>query len=108
MAKKKRIQVIVKAPDEKYGHVEEIENSLGAFQAKVDGYIQTYPVIDTATGVSTVAVMNEEGLLLNLPKQCNLPFVGTIFIVGTEGDRFTDCPISLEFWKTHFFPLEEA
>lgn len=101
MAKKKKIQVIVKDPDERIGHIEEIENSLSAFQAKVGGYIE-HTTIMNSTGVNAELICNEEGLLMNLPRQCNLPFVGTIFIVGIDGEDFTDCPLSLEFWARYF------
>lgn len=68
----------------------DIENTLKAFQAEVDGYIETVTIFNDA-----VIICNEEGRLLGLPHNCRLAgmeFVGTIFLVGYAGDTFCDVP----------------
>lgn len=65
----------------------DIENTLEALQEAVGGYIECVAVADD------VVICNEEGRLLMLPTNCkvwDVPYVGTILIVGTDGDNFTD------------------
>lgn len=49
-----KIKVIVKRPDEKYGHVTHISNTLENLQKTVDGYIETL------TMPGYVLILNEE------------------------------------------------
>lgn len=72
----------------------EIENTLEALQAAVDGYIETVTLIPG----KAVMIVNEEGLLRNLPPNpaasmiSNTKIVGTAIIVGVDGEEFTDVP----------------
>lgn len=93
----KKIYAIVKHPDEKVGHIMEIDNALKAFQEIVGGNIETYTI-----ATNLVIICNEEGLLLRLPYNCSIAgqyFVGTIMAVGTKGEEFTDVPIGLDTWE---------
>ena len=68
----------------------DIENTLEAFQAEVDGYIEAVTISSDA-----VIICNEEGRRLGLPHNCRLAgieFVGTILLVGCAGDTFCDVP----------------
>lgn len=66
----------------------EIDNTLEALQAAVDGYIET---VTLAT--DCVIICNEEGRLNDMPFNCEVcgcPFFGPLLIVGVKGDEFTD------------------
>lgn len=96
-----KIRVIVKRPDERYGHVTHMSNTLKAFQKAVDGPIETVRIMP-----GMVCVVNEEGKLRGLDRNFYLgrmPFgdqiVGTAVIVGTAGEEFVDCPIEFGAWK---------
>lgn len=68
----------------------DVENTLEAFQAEVDGRIEVVTISN-----DTVIICNEEGRLLGLPHNCRfcgIEFVGTILIVGYAGDAFCDVP----------------
>ena len=70
--------------------VVDIPNTLKALQEAVGGYIETVTVFADA-----VIICNEDGRLLSLPTNVRLfgiEFVGTILIVGTDGEEFTDVP----------------
>lgn len=96
-----KIKVIIKRPDEKIGHVEQIENTLEAFQEIVEGYIEVH-----AMGYKgAIMICNEEGK----PLQKNFTILeygffgakvmGTVVICGTDGEDFTDVPILREEWE---------
>jgi len=65
-----------------------IENTLEAFQKAVGGYIETFDY-----GEGLLIVMNEEGVLLDLPEN-DLGFRGTLVFCRTKGDEFA----SLKFF----------
>ena len=94
---KDRIKVIVKMPHEDAGHIEVINNDLHSFQTLVGGYIETVtPASDL------VLIVNEEGIISDLPYNCNLfgyDLFGNVIIAGVDGENFTDVPISLKTWK---------
>ena len=91
-----KIKVIVKRPDEKYGHVTHISNTLENLQKTVDGYIETL------TMPGYVLILNEEGRLDDSPFNCHVAgfnLFGTIIVAGVNGDEFADVGISFEEWK---------
>lgn len=91
-----KIKVIVKRPDEKYGHVTNISATLENLQKTVDGYIETL----TLPGFTIIC--NEEGIPLGLERNCmvyGFTFFGTIVVAGVKGDEFDDVGISFEEWK---------
>lgn len=95
-----KVNVIIKRPDERYGHTAEMTNSLEAFQRRVEG------VIETVTLGDLVIICNEEGKLVPLIQNFKLIrngkmdiIRGTVIICGHEEDRFTDCPIDLREWR---------
>lgn len=96
-----KIRAIVKRPDEKYGHVTHISNTLKNLQRIVEGPIETVPIID-----GVVCICNEEGKLRRLERNFRLGsilygdvIVGECAIVGVDGEDFCDCPLSFDSWK---------
>ena len=100
-----KIKVIVKRTDEEYGHVTCISDRLENFQKIVGGYIQT---VDLPKGL--VCICNEEGKLLNLPKNFIIPgdvIVGDVILCGAADDVFCDIPVEFDYWKTLLKNLEK-
>ena len=94
----RRIKAIVKRPDELYGHVCNISDSLQNLQKIVEGYIETLYLTD-----DVVVICNEEGLLKNLPNNMRIhdqELVGTIIVCGFGADgELTDLGITFDEWK---------
>ena len=97
----RKIKAIIKRPDEEYGHVTRISDSMGNLQRIVGGPIEVVPV-----GGGAICICNEEGKLRGLQRNFWIgvePFadliVGEAIIVGTSGSEFGDCPISSDIWK---------
>lgn len=98
----KKLRCIIKRPDEEYGHVCHISASLENLQKTVGGYIETVGLTE-----SDVIICNEEGKLLGLEKNLRMygntaysdTLVGTIIVLGTEGDEFADVKIDFGTWK---------
>ena len=91
--RKDYINVLIKKPGLP-PHFATVRNELPYLQAVVGGYIECFPI---ATGC--VIICNEEGKLMHLPHNCNIcgeDFVGTIMLVGVDGEEFTDFPLTLE------------
>lgn len=92
-----KIKVIVKRPDEPVGHFEEVENTLASFQKIVGGYIETVGLPEGA-----LLICNEEGKLNMLQPNISVPgdlIVGTVAVVGQDGEEFGDCPYLLATWR---------
>lgn len=98
-----KIRAIVKRPDEKYGHVCNISATLENLQKTVGGYIETVGLTE-----SDVIIVNEEGKLLGLEKNLRMygdtaysdTLVGTIIVLGTNGDEFADLKMDFKTWKS--------
>lgn len=91
-----KIKVIIKRPDEEYGHVTSISYTLENLQKTVDGYIETL----TMPGYTLI--VNEEGIPLGMPFNCKVAgfnLFGTIIVAGVQGDEFADVSISFDEWK---------
>lgn len=89
------MRVIRKMPGENYEMIE-IANELSALQKEVGGFIECVPL----TRHSCI-ICNEEGLLYGLPYNVNIEgnvYVGTILIVGVDGEDFTDVPLPEGFF----------
>lgn len=92
----KKIKCIVKRPDEQFGHVTWISDSLENLQKTVGGYIETLSM------PGYTLIVNEEGILLDLHYNCKVAgfmLFGTIIVAGTQGDEFADVGISFDEWK---------
>lgn len=74
-----------------------IENTLDALQAAVDGYIEAVTLIPS----NAVMIVNEEGLLRGMPYNAFATLiaakniVGPALVVGVDGEEFTDFPTEI-------------
>jgi hypothetical protein len=59
----KKIKCIVKRPDEQFGHVTWVSDSLENLQKTVGGYIETVSISDH----ELVLIVDEEGKLRDMP-----------------------------------------
>lgn len=78
----------------KWPELIDVENTLEALQGQVGGYIEVFPINERA-----VAICNEEGRLLGLKPSVRIlgeTLVGTVLLVGRDGEEFTDVPKGLE------------
>lgn len=94
---KAKIKVIIKRTDEQYGHMTAISPRLENLQKTVGGYIETIPVTP-----KDVILCDEEGKLKLKPTNISLGndfIVGTIVVLGVDGDEFTDVHMSFKEWK---------
>jgi hypothetical protein len=102
----KKIKCIVKRPDEQFGHVTWISDSLENLQKTVGGYIET---VTLDNGV--VLICNEEARLRDMPYNFTLrrmrgvvtvqnAIFGTVIACGVDGDEFADIPIDFNEWKS--------
>lgn len=97
-----KIKVIIKRPDEQYGHVTNISPSLKNLQKTVEGSIEQVSI-----GGSTVLLCNEEGKIRNLERNFIIGFngfvtdiiCGTAIIAGVDGEGLVDVQISFDVWK---------
>lgn len=91
-----KLRAIMKRPDSNW-YVTNISNTLNNLQRTVGGYIETITLAEDC-----VIIVNEEGLLQGLPYCCTvagLDLVGTVIVLGVDGEDFDDCTISLADWK---------
>lgn len=87
------ISVIIKEPGKKPKR-KTVKNTLRAFQQTVNGPIET---VTLAEGI--VLVVNENGIPLGLPYNCNMfghTIYGTLMLVGTEGEDFCSLSYDIE------------
>ena len=85
-----KIRVIIKRPGDQYANYKWIDNTLGAMQKIVGGYIETVTVFE-----DLVIICNEEGRLRGLEPNCEIcgaDFVGPIILAGIKGEEFADVP----------------
>ena len=91
------LKAIIKRPDEDVGREYYVQNELKALQAIVDGHIEAVYL-----KCGAVLLCNESGKILDLEPNIRMPgdiVVGTIVLLGQDGEEFGDCPITLEEWK---------
>lgn len=108
-----KIRAIIKRPDEEYGHVTFISDTLENLQRTVGGYIETVTFRGLMRSSDDfVIICDEEGLLKKKPYNCtvrvrdqrwprlaDLPLCGYIVVLGVSGDELADCPLQLAEWK---------
>ena len=96
-----KIRVIIKRPDEEYGHVTYISDKLENLQKYVGGNIE---IVEIGSN-GAVMICNEEGKIQGLEKNfiygITFPqaIVGTVIVCGTEGEDLADLPFTLTSWK---------
>lgn len=105
-----KVRVIIKRPDEEFGHVTNISPSLKNLQNTVGGYIEcvTLGLYDWG---NIHIICNEEGRLDGLEyncEVCGIDFVGTIIVAAANGEgELIDLPISFGIWKNIVLQKEE-
>lgn len=105
-----KVRVIIKRPDEEFGHVTNISPSLKNLQKTVGGYIEcvTLGLYDWG---NIHIICNEEGRLDELEHNCEvcgIDFVETIIVAAANGEgELIDLPISFEIWKNIVLQKEE-
>jgi len=102
----KKIKCIVKRPDEQFGHVTWVSDSLENLQKTVGGYI------GTVTLDNGVVLICNEGAIRQPPYNFTLrrmvhtflpvsnPIFGTVIACGGDGGKFADIPIDFNEWKS--------
>ena len=91
-----KIKVFVKRPDSGW-YSTNISNTLENFQRTVGGFIEVVRL-----SADSAIICNEEGRLMELPYNttiCGVDFVGTIFLVGVDGEEFCDVPLTFRQWR---------
>ena len=86
------MKVIIKEP-KRNARVIDIDNTLEALQKAVGGFIEA--IYYRTDGELYAVLCDEEGRLYDKPYNCDvqgISFVGTILIVGVDGEEFTDAP----------------
>lgn len=99
-----KLRAIIKRPDEEFGHVTNISDTLENLQRTVGGYIETVTITAEVNGKRKrfVIVCDEEGQLKGKEPNCsvlNVRFCGDIAVLGIENDDFVDCPLTFGEWK---------
>lgn len=88
---KDKIKVLRKVPNS-IPVITEIANELEVLQDEVGGYIEVVTLTP-----DLAVICNEEGRLYGLRDNCTIfgvNFVGTILLVGVDGEHFTDLPLN--------------
>ena len=105
-----KVRVIIKRPDEEFGHVTNISPSLKNLQKTVGGYIECVTLGLYKWGNIHI-ICTEEGRLDGLEyncEVCGIDFVGTIIVAAANGEgELIDLPISFEIWKNIVLQKEE-
>ena len=86
------ISVVVKEPN-KPPKRKTIKNTLRAFQQIVNGHIEVFPI-----AVGIVGVVNEDGIALGLPRNCEFfghSIYGTMILCGVDGEDFASLPYNI-------------
>lgn len=98
-----KIKCIIKRPDEPIGHMTAISVTLENLQKTVEGYIECVTICPPAEEhPGVVVICNEEARLKGLEWNCELDgidYVGTIIVIGCQGEEFCDIPITFEEYK---------
>lgn len=100
----KKMRVIIKRPDEEYGHLCFISDRLENLQKTVGGYIEVIPLTVSADGKKILLICNEEGKLQDLEPNIDLfgdVIRGTFFLCSEDGEEFDDLPFTFGMaeWK---------
>ena len=93
---KQKIKVIIKRPEEEYGHIAYIFNTLESLQAKVGGHIEVFRLTS-----KVVIICNEEGKQKDMEPNLKIAgetLVGPIIVAGIDGENFGSIPFSYETW----------
>lgn len=101
----KKINVFIKEPGKTPRNVW-ISNTLKSLQFAVGGYIESVTIAE-----NLAVICDEEGRLKFKPYCCDIcgvSFVGTIILVGIDGEEFADVPMNYRECKEMFPRLWEV
>ena len=107
-----KIKVVIKRPDEEFGHMTNISPSLENLQKTVGGHFETVTLLSASEIITSpvIALVNEEGKIKGLERNMRIPgdiLVGTIIVCGVQGEDIGDIPIEFKLWKKLVKILEE-
>ena len=102
-----KVRVIIKRPEEEFGHVTNISTSLKNLQNTVGGHVESVAIAVFGDGNEIVILCDEEGRLKGKEfncEVCGIDFVGDIICAqlapNEEGEMdFVDLEISFGVWK---------
>ena len=101
---KDKIKVITKYPNQVAGSYKTIDNTLGALQKIVGGYIEA---ITAQFDPELLIICNEEGKLQGLEQSFVIAdqngnvldsIHGPVIVCGADGEDFDDVPITVDEW----------
>ena len=101
-----KLKCIIKRPEDKYGSIREVDDSIESIIELVGGFVEAVPVYD-----GVVMLCREKGDSLGLDH--NMWFIctnelgmltygdikGPLVVLGFENEEFTDVPLSIDEWK---------
>lgn len=96
MSGKREIRAIIKVPGQPARYAT-VDNTLAEFQRLVGGYIEAVHIT-----YDCIAIVNENGRLMNLRPSGFLDFVGTVVLVGSDGEDFADVPVTEDMFRIMF------
>ena len=110
-----KVRVIIKRPDEEFGHVTNISTSLKNLQNTVGGYIESVTLAVFGDNNEIVIICDEEGRLNGKEyncEVCGIDFVGDIICAqlapNEEGELdFVDLEIDFGLWKNIILQKED-
>lgn len=98
-----KVRVIIKRPDEEFGHVTNISPSLKNLQKTVGGYIECVTLHEWDHGGNVHIICDEEGRLKGQEyncRICGIDFVGTIICAAADAEgKLKDLKMDFDHWK---------
>lgn len=92
--------LIIKKEPNREPDVMDVSEDIEELQAHVGGYLEPIPVQINNKWV--LILCNEDGKRLKKPANIKIngtTILGTILVVGMDGDHFGDCPVSADEFK---------
>lgn len=99
MIKENQILVVIKEPGQEPYVDPLFDNTLGAFQKAVDGYIESVTLT-----TDMILIVNEEGRINDMPYNvtvCGLDLYGPVIAVGVKGEEFASLKSSYVPYVRH-------
>ena len=92
-----KVRVIIKRPDEEFGHVTNISPSLKNLQRTVGGYIEMVTLAHMSDTKNLVVICDEEGRFDGAKRNFHMDDIretifGPVLFVGVKGEEFCDLP----------------
>ena len=98
-----KVRVIIKRPDEEFGHVTNISPSLKNLQNTVGGYIEMVTLHTFSWGDRILIICDEEGRLKGKEHNCGvagIDFVGDIICAASNAEgELIDLKMDFAHWE---------